>query len=158
MRFSILTLLGLVAVAALVTAALVEPTREIYGGLLPAFTVGCVLAGICGAIILTGGSRSFCIGFAVFGIGYVIFATFLREVVSPGAASSYLYDLWRPWGKKSLSNEEILRVNKVLRAIVVFTFSTIGGCTARYFYSLRQKQNAQAGGIAKHSPDGESGA
>ena len=148
MRFSILTLLGLVAVAAIGTAALLHPARPVYVGLLPTLTVGCVLASVCGAILLKGGSRSFCIGFAVFGIGYVIFAKFLYEVVSPAAASSYLFDAWRELSDKKLGTQEQLQAKKVFRAVVVFVFATAGGLVARYFYWLRQKQEA---GVAEQS-------
>ena len=164
MRFSILTLLGLVAVAAIGTAALLNANRA-WVSLTYIGVVAMLAASLVGSLILRAGKQSFAIGFAGFGISFV-----LAVYLLPGIKSLDFYIVEFPlWRLHSAIKTEVQEIQvhqvrfqqtisvdvperdhflRVGHALALAMCSFVGGLIGRYFYWLREKQEA---GVAEQS-------
>ena len=159
MRFSILTLLGLVALAAIATAALLN-ANDICGRVSYSVTFVVLLVAVVAAIVLRGRLRAFWIGFAVFGVAYFSDVYADKSELLTTAISDYVFKRIDPTpsaprnaiigGPNSVgaflsrrpANADFVTV---FNSILSLAFAFVGGLIARYFYWLRQKQEAKAG-------------
>ena len=139
MRFSVLTLLWLVAFAALALGAMVNADTVIARVFAPLVCVTCLLLSVSGAIYLEPKGGSFCTGFALFGIGYVLFAHFLDRFLNIDLISLLLIELW--FGLDMLGAEDVVGV---VRSFVTLGFALFGGVMTLLFYSRGQKQKVEA--------------
>jgi WD40 domain-containing protein len=73
LRFSLATLMIVVALVAVACAALHYAT-ELWASALMTITVGLLLVGVLGACLREGPSRTFCLGWSIFGWAYLVLA------------------------------------------------------------------------------------
>ncbi|MEX2121209.1 MAG: hypothetical protein WD847_16570 [Pirellulales bacterium] len=159
MKFSLLTLLGAVAVAAVGCAALSHPVQ---GSAMAVFTAailllfGAVLAAICcGAA-----ARLFWLGFAILGWGYLLLVwVCLENELEPNTDGRILATTWgldelaeatlEPWnleegGRVYIHRKVIaawrclLQIGHTLWALV---FAFVGGVLARWLYVRRERHS-----------------
>ena len=148
MRFSILTLLGLVAVAAVGCVALMNAS-QLWGHL--AYTVAFVdlWLAVVVAAYQVGSKRAYCAGFAICGLA----SLYTDGIADNGylathLIASYLYSVTLGAAKEGSYAAHGLNEFDYFRSIfhILFSiaFAFLGGLTARYFYSLRQKQEGRS--------------
>ena len=142
MRFSILGLLGIVAVIAIGFAALANPTLW-WASIVKSGVLFLLAVAIFSGFTLRGRCRIVCSGAAFFGCGYVLlrfvdlpFVDLNRNLL-PNRLLVYLEATWNPTNSPS----ERFYIVECLFALFL---SVAGGLIGDYFYALRQKQNAQA--------------
>ena len=158
MRFSILTLLGLVAFAAVGCAALLNANKT-WASITFSASILILLTSVVAAIFSARARRAFWVGFAVFGCCYFLlyttvmpnrtndFATTIplnilhRQFPVPENVSQ-IRDSFRRRQVQLREMENFLEVGHALWTLILAFF---GGAIARYFYWLRQKQEAVAG-------------
>ena len=147
MRFSILSLLGLVAFAAVGCAALAQ-TSFIWAAFVTSLAAVSLCIALVAAIMLRGRQQAFWIGFVAAGLLYHHLAVgtgyapklvstelairqfaFYMEVEDVFLNQDYTYLDAFTWTAQSL-----------MQLLLAY----IGGCVALFCYSLRQKQNTQA--------------
>ena len=170
MRFSILTLLGLVAVAAIGIAALLK-ANEAWAEAISNMVVAALAASIAAGLILARQQRAFAIGFAVVGVSFFVL-TFLPQ------PHAWMNPLVSERGLRVLHNSIRKEFNVTTKTTIdgnTFTATTrhvrpkldcflqvgnmlsvllialVGGLIARYSYWLRQKQESAA--AASDSPE-----
>ena len=148
MRFSILTLLGLVAVAAVGCMALMNAS-QLWGYL--AYTVAFVVLwlAVVAAAYQVGSKRAYCGGFATCGLA----SLYTDGIADNGylathLLASYLYSVTLGAAKEGIYAAHGLNQFNYFRSIFHCLFSIafafLGGVTARYFYLSRQKQEARS--------------
>ena len=154
MRFSILTLLGIVAFAAVGCAALLN-ANQLWAEATYSIAFVTLLIALVAALMLRGGTRAFCIGFAVFGIAYFSDLFSDQSQMITYSISENLHD-WTEAaprdGSAFVETPSGLVRPLVLNPFLVLVFHSLfsivfayaGGLIGCCFYSLRQKQNAQA--------------
>ena len=170
MRFSIITLLGLVAFAAFGCAGLLFAS-PVWVGIVFTMVAVSLLTSYLGILLLRKSPQAFSIGFALFGTLYLLACLLpqtgkmtspafgrlheaIRREVTPVAAtpdqigfvnSEIAAMMSSPGVSYVPSQSDFLRFGQMLSVLLV---AFIGGFVGRYFYSLRQKQEA---GIAEQS-------
>ena len=156
MRFSILTLLGLVAVAAVGCAALLN-ANDVWAEVCYSVTFITLLVAFVAGLILRGGTRAFCIGFAVFGLAYFSDGLFDKSALLSTTLSDYvskrieglppderIESAIQTWDSLTARRGQPANVHFVIvfNSIFSLVYALFGGFVARYFYWLRQKQDA----------------
>jgi hypothetical protein len=150
MRFSILTLLGLVAFAAFGTAALLNANAVWFSVL---FTViGLVLLTALLLVIYSNAEkRAFWTGFSIFGYGYFLLYWTGSDYTMSEVATTLVIDALMNVAKErfeSATMREEIRFFQIGHLLWTMILASAGGLVARYFYWLRQKQEA---GVAEQS-------
>ena len=151
MRFSILTLLGLVAVAAVGCAALMQATY-VWANVVYMGTFFVLWLGVVAAIYAVGPTRAFFVGFTICGLVFLYSRMFpFGMYFGTHLLANYLYGLMG--GKRGVSAQGLDitpfgNFSSILYSLSSLAFGCLGGLTARYFYWLRQKQEA---GVAEQS-------
>ena len=160
-RFSILTLLGLVAFAAAGTAGLLNSQNSLCAELVFSGSLFLLLTSIVAAIYSNGARRSFWVGFAVFGCCYFLLywnvtgdraaelvthrpLRYLSSQLPVPVDVANITDLRKRQSAAFDARMNVLRVGHALWTIIL---AFVGGLIARYFDALRQKQDAQ---VADH--------
>lgn len=180
MRFSIVTLLGLVAFAAFGCSGLLFAS-PVWVGIVFTMVAVSLLTSYLGILLLRKGPQAFSIGFALFGTLYLLACLLpqtgkmtspafeqlhkaVRREAKPvqaapvaagtgygagysgGSPMMYAPSMMStPGVSYEPSQTDFLRFGQMLSVLLV---AVIGGFVARYFYGLRQKQEA---GIAEQS-------
>ena len=158
MRFSTLTLLGLVVFAAIGCAALLN-SNQWWASILYMASVLSLLTAVLASIYSHAGKRAFWTGFALFGTGYFLLVwkeSRSEDAIELPTTLSLIYFLktehlsskvlnlssnYRPTSAIAYKAMDFLRTGHSLFTLL---FGLLGGLIAQHFYSLRQKQNAHA--------------
>ena len=157
MRFSILTLLGLVAVAAVGCAALLN-ANEMWASIVGTLVFVVVLSGVIASVYRSGSNRAFSIGFALFGVAHFCadsIAPLSHLLTEPISTLAWAYidgatletdvgevgTLDFGFHARPVVAGEIY-CGSVIHSLLTLVFAILGGLIARYFYWLRQKQEA----------------
>ena len=156
MRFSILTLLGLVAIAAVGCAALAN-ANPIWSSVVYISAVVMSATSLLGSLILRRGQQAFAIGFAAFGISFFILCVLLGDSTGEFSAIDKLLGTLHAAIKTEIQVTDTapfptvvtvslpreIYFEEVGKRLGVIVCGLFGGFLGRYFYWLRQKQEAE---------------
>ena len=155
MRFSILGLLGLVAFAAVGCAALMKATY-VWANVVYMSTFFVLWLAVVAAIYTVGSTRAYLVGFTICGLAYLYSDKLAADnYFTTYELATYLYRLTPEAAKPGLSAQgggitKAANFRSIFDSLSSLAFGCLGGLVARYFYWLRQKQEAAA--AASHSP------
>ena len=116
LRFSLLQLIGLVSLAGLASAALVQPGPG-WLSVVVTLTVSVIAGQTLRAVMLVGEARAAAIGWLLFAVAYLAIAIgpWLSDQVGPGLLSSkalaYAQTQWRKESADNYSAEYLRRIN-----------------------------------------------
>ena len=165
-RFSLRWMFAAVAFAAVVTAALTDGSSR-WAALAALTSIFWMLASVLGVIYRREASRSFWVGFAVFGWAYLILSqetTGLSEAMPTHVLFDDLYPFFRrtasmnPSGPNPASIRSTVRENgrtvavivdaydfhRLGRSLCTILFAFVGGALGRWFFATRDR-NQQPG-------------
>ena len=155
-------MLGLVAVAAIGTAALLN-ANEVWAEAISNMVVAALAASIAAGFILARQQRAFAIGFAALGVSFFVVA-FIPQPhawINPLASERGFHVLHNAVRKEVVTTTKstggdrpysvtqqytlpkrdcFLHVGNMLSVLLI---ALVGGFVGRYFYWLRQKQDAE---------------